>query len=386
MTTPCKKSVLMLLDNHFTHDTRALKEATTFVNAGYSVTLKCYGDSNLPRSENINGIHIDRIINLSRTQKKSLIHKIYLLLSFIGNVLKSSRDFNYIHCHDLMMLPIGVLAKWWCFGKARLVYDSHEYQTERNGQANWKKPILRVFESFFIKQSNASIVVSNSIADEYARLYNIKKPYVVLNAPPYRDTPVKPDIFRETFNIKKDQIIYLYQGGFNRGRSIEKILDIFSDLNDSQKVIIFMGHGALEERVKHDADRFENIFYHPTVSPDILLDYTSSADIGLCLIENTCLSYYYCLPNKLFEYMMADLPTIVSDLYELEKIAKKHDTGWILPQENINTLREIVKTTTAEDIKLKKENLKKIKPLYSWEEQEKILLSIYNQLETDNAL
>ena len=44
--------------------------------------------------------------------------------------------------------------------------------------------------------------------------------------------------------------------------------------------------------------------FHPVVSPEVLLKYTSSADFGVCFVEDSCLSWY-CLPNKLFEYLMA---------------------------------------------------------------------------------
>jgi len=47
---------------------------------------------------------------------------------------------------------------------------------------------------------------------------------------------------------------------------------------------------------------------------------TASVDIGVSLIENLSTSYYYALPNKLFEYIMADVPVVVSNLPQMKKL------------------------------------------------------------------
>ena len=66
-------------------------------------------------------------------------------------------------------------------------------------------------------------------------------------------------------------------------------------------------------------------------SPDDLLEYTGSADLGSSLIQNTCKSYFYCMPNKLFEYLMTGLPVLVSDMKEMKEFVekKKSDLQWI---------------------------------------------------------
>ena len=58
-----------------------------------------------------------------------------------------------------------------------------------------------------------------------------------------------------------------------------------------------------------------------------LLALTATADFGLSLIEPVSLSYEYCMPNKLFEYMMAGVPVIVSPTVEQRKLVERYGSG-----------------------------------------------------------
>ena len=58
----------------------------------------------------------------------------------------------------------------------------------------------------------------------------------------------------------------------------------------------------MKSEIQNLSQQTRNIHYHPMVDIDELQKYTSSADVGIHMILNTCLNHYYCLPNKLFEY------------------------------------------------------------------------------------
>ena len=49
---------------------------------------------------------------------------------------------------------------------------------------------------------------------------------------------------------------------------------------------------------------------------------TQQADLGIAPIQNVCLSYYYCAPNKVFEYLLGGIPVIGSNFPELKKMCK----------------------------------------------------------------
>ena len=54
----------------------------------------------------------------------------------------------------------------------------------------------------------------------------------------------------------------------------------------------------------------QNIYLIKAVELNKILSVVSGANIGLCLVKKDCLSYEYSLPNKLFEYIYANLPTV----------------------------------------------------------------------------
>ena len=217
------------------------------------------------------------------------------------------RNVDVLHCNDLSALFVGVCAKI-IRPELNLVYDSHElaindvpYQSARSIRLN------KVLEGLLIKFACSVINVSNSIAKEYSRLYNIPKPYLVLNCPPYHEQ-TKHNLFREKLGIRSDQFIFLYQGGLSTGRGIELLLEAFTDLDIDKNVLVCMGYGPLESLIKEKAREQNTVYFHPAVSPDVLLNFTSSAGYGILFYEDTCLNHRYCSPNKIFEYLMAGLP------------------------------------------------------------------------------
>jgi glycosyltransferase involved in cell wall biosynthesis len=60
---------------------------------------------------------------------------------------------------------------------------------------------------------------------------------------------------------------------------------------------------------------------------DTLHALTCGADVGLCLIEPVSMSYEYALPNKLFEYMMARVPCLATDLPALHDHITRYPVG-----------------------------------------------------------
>jgi len=128
----------------------------------------------------------------------------------------------------------------------------------------------------------------------------------------------------------------------NKGRGIEILLDTFKTIDDEKSIIVFMGYGPLEDLIKVADKNYKNIYFHKAVTPDILLDYTSSADFGILFYENNCLNHYYCSPNKMFEYLMAEIPVIVSNLYEMKRLVEKNKIGVVAQENSPNGLKEAI--------------------------------------------
>ena len=367
------RKILFCTLSSIDNDSRVLKEISTLTKNGYQiVSLSVNTKSNFNFLNKVVHHRPGRIFGIPGF---SLIG---LYFNYFRFVLRQ-KGIYIIHCNDLNTLPAGVFAKMFN-RKLKLVYDSHEYAINDTPYESKISIWLKYFiERILIQFADKVITVSNSIANEYKRLYNIPKPSLILNCPRYHEQQ-KKDIFRNEFNIRSDQNIFLYQGALSRGRGIEIMVQVFETFKSDDNVLIFMGYGPLETFIKNVSKEYTNIYFHPAVSTDILLEYTSSADFGISTIKDSCLSYRYCLPNKLFEYFMAGIPVIVSNLYEMKSLVEKYQAGIVSGSNSVQGFTKAVEESLNQDYLRMVENVKKTRKRFCWEEQEKKLIKIYKEL------
>lgn len=326
--------ILHITPNAFRHSSRILKECTVALGRDRNVPIHVvalWEPGVEPEEVTGTGVTVWRVALKTRSLPKHLLVQPIKYVEWLCRIVSRFRreSITLIHAHNVAGLPVGVILKW--LTRAPLVYDAHELESERNGLSRLRNRLSGLTERIWIRAADATITVSGSIADWYQEAYGIDRPAVVRNIPARAGTPgPESRILRETHGIPDDAVLFIYQGALSSGRGIEQIVEIFSDETIRNHLVV-MGYGALEQKVVEAANLCPNIHFQPAVAPQEVLHYTSSADIGLCLIENTCLSYYYSLPNKLFEYLLCGLPVVVNDLPEQRKIVEAFNCGWIVP-------------------------------------------------------
>lgn len=372
------KKVANIVLNDFTNDSRVYKVSKSLTQLGFETTVVAMYNDGLIEEESMDGFAVNRIKLRSRPWSKSKPVQIIKYLEFLFRAASRFRKADIIHCNDLNSLPVGLLIKLFGRGK-KIVYDCHEYETEANGLKGAEKTAKRWLERKLIRYTDTVITVSNSIANEYARLYNIPKPHLVLNCPAYKEQS-KQNLFRESLGIRADQTIFLYQGRLSKGRGIELLLEAFSDLDTDKNVLVCMGYGSLEDLIQEKTQKQKTIFFHPAVTLDILLDYTSSADYGASFSEDSCLSHRYCLPNKMFEYLMAGLPVLTSNLFEMKRLVETENVGVVAKENTAHSFKVAIEASLNQDYDVIRENVFSVRKKYCWEEQEKVLKEIYNAL------
>lgn len=283
------------------------------------------------------------------------------------------RCFN---CHSLPVLPLAVLVKFW--KRCVLVYDPHELETETAGLSGRRQWLARRVEGALIRRAETVCVVSRSIADWYVERYRIKPVWVVRNLP-YRSepAPVRTGALRRAIGLAPEAQLFLYQGLLAPGRGVGMLIDAFSGMPDRH--LVFMGYGELEGRIREATAQHANIHFMPAVPPSQVKNYTVDADVGIALIENVCLSYYLCLPNKLFEYVACSVPAVVSDFPEMGRFVDEYDCGWKTAPD-AQALRQLMQGLTAGELAAKRANTRDSGRLYCWEEEETTLLAMYQAL------
>ena len=310
------------------------------------------------------------------------LYKFWIYARTILMVLNKLNKFkpDIIHCHDWYMLPASVIGK--ILFKSNLVYDAHELESECQEMPKFLKKFAKYVERIAWNYIDFFITVSESIQQWYLKNYGHKNSILILNSPELMSTnsekiSTKNFNLRSIFNLKPEDLVYIYSGLLTQGRGIEIMLESFSK-TDTNSVLVFLGDGPLIDMIKSYNEQNENIFIHQKVSHDEVTKIVSSADYGLCLIEDVSLSDRYSLPNKLFEYIFAGLPVVASELPEIKKIILDNKFGVII-NPSVENLMNVLYENSLLAIVPKVTDMKSISHL-SWESQALKLGQIYSSV------
>jgi glycosyltransferase involved in cell wall biosynthesis len=321
--------------NDFTRDSRVHKFATT-TGSGHDATVVALSGEGLASEEAGVGFHISRIGIFSKPTGRLavLLRKIGLhrpwtavvLIEFVWRVVWRFGRHDVWHCNDIEALLVGIVAKFFR-RKLLLVYDCHEFEAERNAQSALKGRLIRRLERRFLPWVSEVITVSPSIAAAYKELYKVERVALIRNVPHKKSLSADPVDLHKKFNIPASARIAIYQGAFIPNRGLEQTLSAFDEIPSDTLHVVLMGYGVLQPMVEHAAASRANIHFQPAVPYDQILRHTAGADFGLLSVRPTCLSYLYCLPNKLFEYIQAGLPILSNNLPDCAEILARYKVG-----------------------------------------------------------
>lgn len=376
---------LHIYPSPFKNESRIIRETNSIINLKLAdkVYIAATFKEGLALEENItNEINVVRFKTFWNRFSGRLIFDILKFISFMFSAFfrfsKKQVRPKIVNCHSLSVLPLGIAFKL-VFG-AKLIYDAHELETERAGLKGIKQTFSKILEKTFIHFVDKTIVVSSSIEKWYRNEYKISDIYTIRNVPDIvtiHSNEDKKDIFRRLFNIPKDEVIFIYQGLLSHGRGLDILLKSFIDTTNSHHLII-MGYGKLQSHVEKFADQYPNIHFKPAVAPHEIIDYTRSADVGISLIENIGLSYYYCLPNKIFEYTLSGIPILASNFPDMSEFILQNNNGWLIEPSTSDLTEFLNRISVLEVLDIKKTNCVAAAKNIGWHIEENILPEVYN--------
>lgn len=280
------------------------------------------------------------------------------------------------HSHDLNTLYIGHVCKQRRPG-SKLVYDSHELQTERSRMGYWWKKWALWNERRWLPSADALIVASPPWIDHLRGLYgSVPDPAAaVINVP--ERTEVQRRDLRPELGLPPETPILLYQGSIQENRGIEPAIDAIELLDDVVLVVVGYGYyrNALEDVVAERRLKDRVRFYGPIPNEE-LLHWTASADVGLCNIVNASLSYYTTLPNKLFEYVMAEVPVLGSDSPGIGKVVAETGVGEVVDPVDPASLAAATRKILA-DPEPYRAACRIARDRYNWDVESRNLLKVY---------
>ncbi|MEL6963990.1 MAG: glycosyltransferase, partial [Pseudomonadota bacterium] len=269
--------------------------------------------------------------------------------------------------------------------KAKLVYDAHELETDRNlPMVRFEKAYRSVAERLLIGQCDAVITVSDSIARYLAERYRIPTPIVVLNAPMTRADAACSDL-RADLGLLPDQPLALYVGGLVPGRGIDQAIRTLVYLPDLQLAVLGPRQEATLKRTTELAEKLgvrQRLHIVDPVSPEGVGTYIASADVSLILLRNTCLNHMFCFPNKLLQSLLSGLPVVASRLVELERMVAMTGAGLIADETDPAAIGEAVRRILSEPERFRPTPtlIRSLELSHGWTTQKKNLVALYHAL------
>lgn len=288
-----------------------------------------------------------------------------------------AQEADVYHSHDLNTLYIGAMCKKRT--GANLVYDSHELQTERNRMTKWWRRWAAWNEKKWLPYADAMIVASPSWIDINRKKYGkVPNPSVsIINTPEFEAID-EPQDLRGELDIAPDKPILLYQGSIQENRGIEPAIDAITLIDNA--VLVVVGYGYHRATLETDIRRrglTDRVKFFGPIPNDELLGWTAAADIGLCNIVNSSLSYYTSLPNKLFEYIIAGIAVIGSDSPEIGRIVQEEGVGEVADPIDPEDLARAAMTILG-DIDRYRAATGPAAQKYNWAIEEQKLLGVYS--------
>ncbi len=322
--------ICMIVVNDFLHDIRVHKEAKTLAQAGNQVIVFALRSARAPATENRAGYTIERVYLESRSWPRWLLLQILKYFEFVVRAVRLIWRQNpaVVHAHDINGLVPGWIAS--VLLDAKLIYDSHELWSERKSRLHdlpGGKLVTQLMEGLLIRRADAVITVSQSIVQALAQRYPTSSPVLIQNTQEFEEVK-RTDVLRRQLHIPSDQRIAIYPGNISPGRGLENVVLAVPHLEDMHVVIMGSDHmNGKIQRMAVDVGVSERVHFVEPVPFDDVNQYVASADVGIMCPQNVDLSYYYAAGNKLFHFVMAGIPVVVSDHPDKRRIVERHQIG-----------------------------------------------------------
>ena len=356
------KKIIVSITNDISTDQRVEKVCNTLLNAGYEILLI--------GKKNENSKPLERNYSTKRISvffKKGILFyaefnlKLFFILLFTKKNMLLANDLDTLLPNYLVSL----------LQRKKIVYDSHELFPEIPELVNrpFAKKIWTVLEKTILPKLKNTYTVCNSIAAFYNDKYATDFKTII-------NLPTKKEIVKTTFPFNyTDEKIILYQGAINVGRGLELMIETMSFLENC--IFVIIGDGDIFESLKEKAitkNLNHKVHFLGRKNPKELHKITPLANLGISIEEDLGLNYRFALPNKIFDYIQANVPILVSDLPEMKSVVLNYKVGEIVTNRDPKKLAHQIENLLKKDFTI---TLEKAKETLIWEHQEELLLSIF---------
>lgn len=367
--------ICMLVTSELDRDPRVQKEAASAYEAGHEVTVVCRTYAGPPMRYRVRPLGIGR----RKTRLGKYLERICTNLAFACVAAQIKPEI--IHANDLDTLPSAYVASR--LTGARLLYDAHELWASAGRDVGTSALQLALsMERFLCHRADAVVAVSELRSQRMAELLGIPKPLVVMNTPPHVPfADLAPGDWVRQFAGRK---IVLHQGRYVANRGILEAILAARYLPDDV-VVVLRGYGPIENQLRSrtiEEGLSERVVFLPPVPMVDLVSSAVGADLGLVLYMPINENNLYAAPNKMFEYMMAGVPSVSSDIPYAREVLVENGLGVVFTPGDPRDMARVISELLADRDRLaimKKNCIGKARQ-FSWEVEVRKLLDEYDRI------
>jgi glycosyltransferase involved in cell wall biosynthesis len=344
------------------------KECKTLAAAGYDVAIMWAHSGD----ETAEGVKI-RAVPKYKTRRARFLRTVW-------DVYRQAvrEDADIYHFHDYELIPAALLLKMK--GK-KVIYDSHEDFPRQNLTREWLAPSLRcpvsflaeIFENLSVRAFDAVIGATPHIAE---RFRGLGCDTVVINNYPFLHAQPTPAMEQQ-----QQLRAVCYAGAVSRQKGIVEIVAAIG-----QTDVMLTVAGKIEGK-----GLFEQLQSMPGWKQVNYLGYIPKKEVDALLPKCLAgLSTFHPAPNylesqpiKMYEYMAAGIPIIVSDFPYWRNIIEKHRCGLCVDPLNAKEIAEAIQWLAdhpAEAREMGANGRLAVERDYNWQTEEKKLLALYERL------
>ena len=394
-------NILMLLAEEFPPDNRVEKEAQSFVENGFQVTVACQTLQDRPAFEEWKNIKIYRL-RLSRLQYKlsaaSLLVPVFFRKwkSFVQQVIREDH-FDILHVHDLPLASVGFYFKRK-YGM-KLICDQHEfYSNWIVHTAHYNTPVGKIikwlspwesYERNYLKKADLVITVEEPLRTIYIEKVGIDSTKIIClqNTPSIRvfnQENIDPGIAARF----KDHFVLFYAGGMDILRGIDVAVKALVLIKKEIPQVLLLLCGnirkpynplALAEKLGiSDLVRFEG--WSPI---EKLPSYIYASDLCFFTPPANREEINRTIATKIYQYLQIGKPVIVGRARMMKDFVEEYGIGYVIneesPEEFAQTVIDFYRNYQVESERIR-HNCFEIKNRFIWEDKFGELLSKIERL------
>lgn len=193
--------------------------------------------------------------------------------------------------------------------------DDHLGELDDTPQNRLEIDIRRKIEAHYLPQCQHLSAASPGIARAYHHRYGVTM-VPILNVFP-RTQAVREPAVRNAVNHGGALSVYWFSQTIGPGRGLELFINAMGKMRGRATLTIrgsdFIGYSTRLKALANKAGVAEAIQFLPSAPPDEMARLAGEHDVGLASELPTPPNHAICLSNKIFTYLLAGIPVLLSD-------------------------------------------------------------------------